>query len=475
MSQTITLSRAAGDKKMEAQTKFEELESVLQKQMAGELDEDSRLTAEEIAERKQEIEALVREAAEIEGVTDLKEIMRRPADQVSGEARRILAGDDGADAGTQKRRYFKSIGEFMRAVRTNDPEHYDYAIPLEEDQRKALKYLYSQATRLEKDMGDLPVKELGDLDVKQLVGDDSGSSGRGDYLVPTEHMAELLRTMGESQQFVNRARRVPMSRRTADFPRLSQTDEDDDRPMFSFAAVSKIAEGAQKPEREPTFEQLTLTAIKYAAYVEASDELLSDSIVDVPPVLIELLTSAIGYEYDRDGFRGSGSSEPQGFIGSNAEVAVNRSSANEIGTADVFEMESQFFGGEGIYYFHPSAIPQLYALASSNIIVWNGDLASEAPGTLLGRQLVRTHKLPGLGTKGDFCLVDPSFYLAGDLQRVTVASSIHAQFRNDVTAWRATFRAAGTPWPAGTFSHEASSGTKTHEVSPFVVLDVPES
>lgn len=466
----VALTREAGEMRNKAQARLDALKEKIQQQHAGDLDEESRLTADEIAAERQAIADLIADAKAVEGVNDLDGIMNRPADEISEEGRRILRKAETGEEVEQKGP-FPTIGDFLRTVRTLNGK-YDQPVDMTQGKRRALGYLFDQATKM--DAGErIATKELGDLDLKTLVGDDTGSDGRGDYLVPTEHMAELLKTMGEGQQFANRARRVPMTRRTADFPRLRQTDATDTRPMFSFAAVTKIAEGASKPEREATFEQLLLTAIKYAAYVEASDELLSDDITgQLQPVLVQLLTGAISYEYDRDCIRGSGTAEPQGFIGSNAELAVNRASSSAIGTTDVFSMESRFFGDdEGIYMFHPSTIPQLYGLNSANVIAWQRDISSSAPGVLLGRPLVRSHKLPILNVKGDLCLVDPSFYLVGDLQRVTVMNSIHFQFRNDVTAWRATFRAAGTPWPAGTFSHEASGGVKTWEVSPFVVLD----
>lgn len=471
MKKRIELKKAAGQKRDEAKEKLGDLREVLEKQVNGELDEDSRLTHDEISQRRKEIAALQTEAKELEEVVRLQDIAER-VDDLDAEAAKVL-NEAGGVTEERSNSAFSGVGEFLRAVRTVHGQ-YDNPIKLDERQRRMLAYTREAATKL--DRGEkIPTKDLGDTELKALVGDDTGSTGRGDFLVPTEHMTELLRTMGEGQAFANRARRIPMSRRTADFPRLAQTDATDTRPFFSFAAVSKIAEGVQKPEREPVFEQLTLTAIKYAAYLEASDELLTDSIVDLPPVLVDLLTSAIAYEYDRDTMRGSGSSEPQGFIGSNAEFAVNRTASNDVQLSDVFAMEERLFGDDAVYMYNPSIIPDLYGLQSNNIIVWNPNLADGVPGTLLGRPLVKTHKLPTLGTKGDFCLVDPTFYLVGDLQRVTVANSIHAQFRNDVTAWRATFRAAGTPWPAGTFSHEASGGTKTFEISPFVVLDVPAS
>lgn len=490
MSKDIKLKKQAGELREQAQAELDEFRDFVTRQAAGELEEgETRLSPEEIEARSQEIQQKFREAKAIEGVDTLDGVMNRPAEEMSDRAayirelRNIFS--DSPDRTDEKGRFpktpFKSIGEFFRCVRANSGD-YEKAEPLTDDQRVWLKGLRQLATRFgqgedmylaEKEVfgegGKWAKESVAAAEVKTLQGDTTGS---GEELVPTEHMVRLLEVMGEQQVFMNRAFRVPMSRRTIDFPRLAQTDATDTRPMFSFAAITKVDEGAQKPEHEPGFQQLTITAFKYAAYTEASDELLMESIVDLPPVLVRLLTNAIAYEYDRDGFRGSGTGEPQGFIGSAAEFAVNRETASQISLQDIFAMESRFFGGTGWWYYHPSTIPQLYALQQNNIIVWNPNVATAAPGTLLGRPLQTTHKLPTLGTKGDLCLVDPQFYLAGDLQRITVANSIHFRFRNDITAWRAVFRGAGTPWPAAPFSHEASGGNMTYRVSPFVILDV---
>ncbi len=486
----IKLKKQAGKLREQAHVKLDKLKEALALQAAGELPEgQTRLTHEEIQTQHGEIEDLLKQAVDLEKVNDLDSIMNRPAEQLSegaGGIKEVLEAlreqpTNGNRAGQENGSApFAGIGEFVRAVRASEGGNYAGHI-VTKDQRiwlsamGQLATIYDQGGNVQMAVrelfgvnGERAKEAIKALEAKVLVSD----APTGDFLVPTEHMAELLRIMAEQQQFANRARRIPMSRRTLDFPRLAQTTAANTRPLFGFAAITKIAEGAQKPEHEPAFEQLTLTAIKYAAYTEASDELLSDSIVALPPVLVGLLSDAIAYEFDRDTMRGSGTAEPQGFIGSAAEFAVNRTTANQINLQDIWAMESRFFGAAGIWLYSPSIIPQLFALASNNIIVWSPDVSAGAPGTLLGRALVTTHKLPVLGSKGDLNLVDPQFYLVGDLQRISIANSIHFRFRNDITAWRATFRAAGTPWPAAPFSHEATGGEFVYRVSPFVPLDV---
>lgn len=447
----------------------------------------TKLSGTEIKSRMDALDEKSQEAQALMSMDSLEGILSNP-DNVTDEAKRMAGAPGGhvAGPGARQGKTWPSLGGFLRSVRSlnglSDVMDFD---PLSKSQKLQLvqswhaAVSYSKGEPFQKDLL-LPDDEEGskralqrfEQQGKALVGDDTGSTGRGDYLVPTEHMAELLQVMGEEQAFVNVARQIPMSRRTLDFPRLAQTTASDTRPIFGFAAITKIGEGVQKPEHEPVFEQLTLTAVKYAAYIEASDELLSDSIIGLAPVLVQLLTSAISYEWDRDGMRGSGSSEPQGFLGSDAEWVQNRITAATIGLGDILGLEERFFGGgpNSRYLHHPSVLPKLGLLASSNVIFWNRDVSGKLPGTLLGRPLVRTHKLPVLGTKGDLCLVDPAYYLAGNLQGMTVASSPHYKFRNDLTAWRAVFRAAGTPWPAGLFSMESSGTAMTYRVSPFCVL-----
>jgi HK97 family phage major capsid protein len=474
MSKTIDLTRKAGELREQAQAEWAEFKAEVSRQVSGENDGETRWTSDEIAQKSEEIKAKIAEAKAIEGLDDLEGLMARTPQDGSAVANGMLkqianALNNGGGEEEKQEVWGGSINTFLRAIRTKHGG-YDHPVKLTDEQRKSLVTSRKLATLMHRGER-MPTKNVSDNEIKTMVGDDDDHASGGHFLVPPEHAAELLRVMTEGQQFVPRARRIPMARPTVDFPRLVQTEAEDTRPMFSFAAVEKIAEGAEKPEREPKFEQLVLNAIKYAAYTEASDELLVDSIVPLEPVITGGLSGAIGYEYERDCIRGSGTGEPQGWLGSDAEIAVTRQNADQIGTADVFNLEAQFFGDAGVYMYHPSIIPQLYALNQSNIIVWNPNLADGVPGTLLGRPLVSTHKLPLLGEKGDLSLIDPSFYLVGDLQAVTIANSVHFRFRNDVTAWRATFRGAGTPWPAGPFSHESDGTDMTYEVSPFVVLN----
>ena len=95
---------------------------------------------------------------------------------------------------------------------------------------------------------------------------------------------------------------------------------------------------------------------------------------------------------------------------------------------------------------------------------------------LLGLPVIVTDLLPTLGVKGDVALVNGDFYAMGLRQALTVESSIHFAFVNDVTTYRFVARGGGIPLPTSTYAYKVDgSGNKVDPHSPFVVLDVPAS
>src|SRR5262249_39703374 len=78
--------------------------------------------------------------------------------------------------------------------------------------------------------------------------------------------------------------------------------------------------------------------------------------------------------------------------------------------------------------------------------VWmNNGVIGAPPVTIYGRPVYFTEKLPGLGTTGDICFVDPSFYLIGDRQAIQASASPHFAFSTDKTAYKIIERVDGRP------------------------------
>jgi HK97 family phage major capsid protein len=90
---------------------------------------------------------------------------------------------------------------------------------------------------------------------------------------------------------------------------------------------------------------------------------------------------------------------------------------------------------------------------------------------LLGLPVTVTDFLPAVGTTADISLVNPDFYAAGLRQALTVESSIHRKFEQDITMYRFVARGGGIPLPTSTYAYKTVAGVKVDPHSPFVVLD----
>jgi len=86
--------------------------------------------------------------------------------------------------------------------------------------------------------------------------------------------------------------------------------------------------------------------------------------------------------------------------------------------------------------------------------------------TIFGRPLFLTEHAQTLGTVGDLYYADLSYYVIGDRQGVTIASSDHYRFANGETVWRFTERLDGAPWLDSAITPQHGSNT----LSPFVAL-----
>jgi 3-hydroxybutyryl-CoA dehydrogenase len=76
----------------------------------------------------------------------------------------------------------------------------------------------------------------------------------------------------------------------------------------------------------------------------------------------------------------------------------------------------------------------------------------------------------------DVALVNGDFYSMGLRQALTVESSIHVAFVQDVTTYRFVARGGGIPLPTSTYAYKVDgAGNKVDPHSPFVTLDVPAS
>jgi HK97 family phage major capsid protein len=322
--------------------------------------------------------------------------------------------------------------------------------------------------------------------VDQFTRTITGSTNGGEYLLPLTQVPEIFSVSNQQPGLFQYARRYNVPGRSLRIPYLVQDEGTTtlNRPMAGkIANVSIVGEGATKPVREPTFGQRLLTMYKYAAITQFGDELLGDDFTgELPSEVTTAVGGQIVNKINEDiTIDGSGSSEPLGAL-NNANtslIAVNRATSTTFTAADAFNMyEKHTHGPNSAWMISRRVLNKLFALQTTNntMVTWLANLRDKPQMLLLGLPVIVTDLLPTLGTKGDVALVNGDFYAMGLRQALTVESSIHVAFIQDVTTYRFVARGGGIPLPTSTYAYKVdSSGNKVDAHSPFVVLDVPAS
>jgi HK97 family phage major capsid protein len=138
----------------------------------------------------------------------------------------------------------------------------------------------------------------------------SGDTPKAGYLIPTEFLAEVLRTMHDEYGVARRDMRyLPFSgpSNTRTIPKLGTS-----------VSVAWTNEAAAKTSTQPLFALVTQTLKKLAAIVPLTEELFEDSAISIIPLLTELFAEALAKEEDTQFFAGTGS--PWTGILSNSSV-----------------------------------------------------------------------------------------------------------------------------------------------------------
>lgn len=315
-------------------------------------------------------------------------------------------------------------------------------------------------------------------ELRTITADGSGNSN-AEVLLPLQQIESIFSMPNTVGGIYESARRFTVRGRTLRIPYLVQTDATgSNRPMAGIADVVIVGEAGLKTEFEPKFEQRLLTVYKYAGYTELGDETLADDMTgDLAPTIQTVIGGQIVNKINEDvTMDGTGTSMPMGAFHPNnpSLLKVTRKTINKFTVDDVFNMYARHvLGPDSKWYLHPSVVPQFMALtlAGTTLVTTTTDLRGKPVMMLMGLPIVVTPLMAVLGAQADVALGNAAFYALAVRQALTIESSIHYKFRNDVTAYRFFARAGGIPIPDGTYSYKAATSAKQWEVSPFVVLD----
>jgi len=386
------------------ETRYSELESGL-----DEL--DTQIKAEEVKEeRAQKIE---REKEE------LKKLKPLPTNT------RIEPGDNPE---------WRSFGEFLHAVRTNDPNN-----PAD--------------------------KRLQESRVQQMKNGTSGG-----FAIPDQFRPELLMVDPQAAVIRPRATVIPAGSPPDSEISMPALDQSASQNMYGGVTIYHQGESDSITESSMTIRKIALKPNKLTGYMTASNEVLNNW--DAAGALIpRMMRTAMTGAEDTDFMTGDGVNKSVGLLNLAAGIDYSRATASQIAYADVYNMMARFrqIGASPVWITSRTTYPQLVQIAdASSRAIWQASAVEGMPDRLMGYPVVFADRSPALGSKGDLMLCDLSAYLIKDGSGPAVAVSEHFRFQNDEVAFRLTWHVDGQSWLNGPIALE---GSTSNTVSPFVILN----
>lgn len=287
----------------------------------------------------------------------------------------------------------------------------------------------------------------------------SEEPGAGGFLIPEIMRSEMYQLALEQATVRSRATVIPMSTLRVPIPTVDDTSHVSS--LFGGVVFYWTEEAGQLTESNAKFGRVTLDAKKLTGFFKVPAELLDDAPA-FSAWFDQRIPLGLAWQEDLSFMTGTGAGEPQGFINSPAAVQVAAQSgqaANTILWENVVGMYARMLPtsiANAVWLVSTDVFTELATMALSvgtgGGPVWIGNFAGgqggmdDPPMALLGRPVIRTEKVPKLGTTGDINFVDLSYYLIGDRQAVSVDSSEHFLFQNAQVAYRIITRLDGRPW-----------------------------
>ncbi len=273
---------------------------------------------------------------------------------------------------------------------------------------------------------------------------------RGDFLLNDQYIAQMQQLPFPEPVLLPRVTIVPTSSGTSTiWPALAQTDAANATGDFGGVSYSWIDEADDKPETEPTFDQITITAYEVAGYTEVSQRALNRSEIALEAYLRSLFAATFEYEIDRVIFQGTGVGQPLGIVPAAGVRAVARQTAGTVTYKDYVDLKHAIYSHHraGARYLEHDDVEQ----ATENLLDGDGRPIFKASvmngpfDTINGYPYDVSYNCSALGTAGDVIYGNPAWYTLTMEEEFGIARSEHYKFRNDMIAYRMYAVVGGRP------------------------------
>ena len=237
-----------------------------------------------------------------------------------------------------------------------------------------------------------------------------GEDEHGGYLVPDEYQRTLIEALQEQNIFRQLAHVISTSSGDRKIP-----------VAVSKGTAAWIDENAAYPESDDTFGQISISAYKLATMIKVSDELLHDSVFDVPSYIAREFARRIGAAEEEAFFVGDGVGKPTGILSTTggAEIGVTAASATAITFDEVMDLYYSLrspYRKSAVFIMNDSTVKALRKLKNGNgDYIWQPSVTAGTPDTILNRPVYTSSFVPTLeGSAKPILFGDMHYYWIAD-------------------------------------------------------------
>ena len=237
-----------------------------------------------------------------------------------------------------------------------------------------------------------------------------GEDEHGGYLVPDEYQRTLIEALQEQNIFRQLAHVISTSSGDRKIP-----------VAVSKGTAAWIDENAAYPESDDSFGQISISAYKLATMIKVSDELLHDSVFDVPSYIAREFARRIGAAEEEAFFVGDGAGKPTGILSATggAEIGVTAASATAITFDEVMDLYYSLrspYRRSAVFIMNDSTVKALRKLKNGNgDYIWQPSVTAGTPDTILNRPVYTSAFVPTLaGSAKPILFGDMNYYWIAD-------------------------------------------------------------
>lgn len=212
----------------------------------------------------------------------------------------------------------------------------------------------------------------------------SYGTGTGGILAPESVSKSILEKVAEFSPVRSVAQTIQMNGPLLQLPRLVQEVD-----------PAAVAEGAAKPEDEPSFEQIDVKPFEMGVIVPVTKVLLEDAHIDLSAYLGGHIARRFGQKEAAWFVNGDGTTQPEGVLTS-TEVANN-----EVATIDADALIDHFYAlktayaATGVWMMNRKTMAVVRKLKDADgQYLWQPGLTANQPAMLLGRPVYEAVDMP---------------------------------------------------------------------------------